>query len=181
MVEHVEQDIYWDSRPAGEYLSSTYEWPTQRALRLGIPYIEHDGPLQSLTDDEEQPPDPWEPLQSMRPEDREWLDALGIISDRGSPVPAAAVTSGSGHEGRDGPKEDCDVQEQVTQKRTGAQKRKGEPEERDKLQEPAKRPRMDTRAATTKAATILRHKRKGIKGMTVSLRGRPRNRGRVNT
>lgn len=58
---------YWDR----------HEYPVQRAQRLGIPYIEHEGPLHSLTDDEDLPKDSQD-AQSMRPEDREWLLALGI-------------------------------------------------------------------------------------------------------
>ncbi|ROV88032.1 hypothetical protein VPNG_10349 [Cytospora leucostoma] len=158
MVQRVEEDIYWDSRPPGEYLASLYEWPAQRALRLGIPYIHYDEPLQSLTDQEDQSPDPREAVRTMRPEDPGWLDPLGIISDRSSPVPAAAATSGL--EGIDGSDKDRDVPEQATPSRTGSRKRKRELGEGGNLQEPAKRTRMDTHAATTTTPTVTRHKRK---------------------
>ncbi|KAK7740989.1 hypothetical protein SLS53_005052 [Cytospora paraplurivora] len=47
-VRFVEESIYWDSRPWREFWA--YEYPTQRAHRLGIPYCNYDEPGMDLTD-----------------------------------------------------------------------------------------------------------------------------------
>lgn len=47
----------------------------------------------------------------MRPEDREWRDALGIISDRGSPAPGISEeVATSGKRDQQEEEEDCDPQ-----------------------------------------------------------------------
>ncbi|KUI70058.1 hypothetical protein VM1G_05129 [Cytospora mali] len=159
MVRHVEEDIYWESRPVEEYWNSIYEYPVDRAHRLGLRYGEPGLSLTDVEDNEDNEDDLWE-AQSMRPEDREWLDALGILGERGSPSPEAPQEAAmSGHKGGDG-LEDYWAAGKMAQ--TGAHKRKREPEEGGGIQGPIKRARAGEAAATSEAATTSPRKRKRV-------------------
>lgn len=126
MVRHVEESIYWDSTP-GEYFA--YEYPVQRAHRLGIPYINHDVPLGSLTDDEGN--QSLQDAATMKPEDREWREEMRTSTKHGSSdssISPAAVKSGN--------------------------KRRDSPEEGPDPQLQSKRTRASTRAETLRVAAI---------------------------
>ncbi|KUI73494.1 hypothetical protein VM1G_08760 [Cytospora mali] len=158
MVRRIEEDIYWESRPPQEFFASLYEYPVARAHRLGIPYMVDDGPPWSLTDAENQP--------YIRPEDREWLDAMDELpSNQGRPVPGASQTAPlSRRDGRDGPEEDGNDQGRTIRSQTVSQKRKRELEEGGGLDGPAKRTRANTHAEATETAATSRQKRKRGQG-----------------
>ncbi|KUI71272.1 hypothetical protein VM1G_07413 [Cytospora mali] len=149
-IEYMERELYWASRPEDEFWA--YEYPPFKP--------EYDGPLGSLTDDEAN--DPFD-TADMRPEEREWHDALismGVHPAQDREALQAEETSR--HKRKQGPEEDRSDQPRAkrmkrvethsgapgTAAKSGPKRKRG-PEEDCALQSPVKRTRAGTHTRTT--------------------------------
>ncbi|KUI73343.1 hypothetical protein VM1G_08909 [Cytospora mali] len=127
MVRMAEEDERIDS---GEVVLPPYEWPVQRAQRLGIPYVDY-GPPVSLTDIEDNDDSMDTPVRE-RPEDLEWgvrfsRGATAETEHAGSRTSYTAVTqavAASGNTRKRGREEDRNVEPRITRSQTGAVKKR---------------------------------------------------------
>lgn len=89
----------------------------QRAQRLGIPYFDHDTPGKSLSEIEDDE-GPLDGVASMRPEDREWEEALEVMAAMANTAGASQAPETSGHKRKRSQDEDSGLQSAVKRLKT---------------------------------------------------------------